>query len=118
MPSGGRTAWAGLSGQYNGDDQPGDVHGCSGDDGHNTCFLSYISLTVHTVMAMLFQHAECVMRRHEILNIRLLSEFLLFVLPVLVYVFRAVSPLEVPPKMVNASTHSAHGSFCPAVLCP
>jgi hypothetical protein len=74
-PSAGRMAWAGLSGQYSGDVRPGDVHGRSGVDGRNTCFLSYPSLAVHTVMAMLFRHAECVSRRHESWNIRLLLSF-------------------------------------------
>jgi hypothetical protein len=66
MPYAGRITWTDLSlRQSSGDVWPGDGHRPSGVNGHKTCILSYLPLGMYTVMAVLFRHAEYIMRRRE-----------------------------------------------------
>jgi hypothetical protein len=76
-----RTLWAASVGQSCCDIRSRNIHGCSGLDSHNTCFLSYASLGLQTFVAILTQHAYFITRGLEWWNRRLLLRFFLFVYP-------------------------------------
>jgi hypothetical protein len=82
--------------------------------------VSYLSLSVQTIMAMLYQQAKCVKRRWEWWHWRLLLCFFdLFLWSQLIWeMFLRVSLLEASSEMANAPTLPVDWSFSPTVLGP